>query len=71
MFPSCSSRFLPERCRCVEIKRELVLEKSPKWEALTEVLEEIEKENQSCEEPGEGAVLLSEEILWSSYVGSK
>uniref|UniRef100_A0A3P8RP92 DNA repair endonuclease XPF n=1 Tax=Amphiprion percula TaxID=161767 RepID=A0A3P8RP92_AMPPE len=28
-----------------EVKRELVLEKSPKWEALTEVLEEIEREN--------------------------
>lgn len=41
------------------MKRELVLEKSPKWEALTEVLEEIEKENKSCEEAGEGAVLLS------------
>uniref|UniRef100_A0A3P9IXH5 DNA repair endonuclease XPF n=1 Tax=Oryzias latipes TaxID=8090 RepID=A0A3P9IXH5_ORYLA len=35
-----------------EMKRELVLEKSPKWEALTEVLEEIEKENKSCEEAG-------------------
>uniref|UniRef100_A0A1A8LIT1 DNA repair endonuclease XPF n=1 Tax=Nothobranchius pienaari TaxID=704102 RepID=A0A1A8LIT1_9TELE len=28
-----------------EVKRELVLEKSPKWQALSEVLEEIEKEN--------------------------
>lgn len=36
-----------------EVKRELVLEKSPKWEALTEVLEEIEKENKNCQqEPG-------------------
>lgn len=35
-------------CVCVpELKRELVLEKSPKWEALTEVLQEIEKENKS------------------------
>uniref|UniRef100_A0A673JUJ0 DNA repair endonuclease XPF n=1 Tax=Sinocyclocheilus rhinocerous TaxID=307959 RepID=A0A673JUJ0_9TELE len=34
-------------------KRELVLEKNPKWEALTEVLQEIEKENSSSEhEPG-------------------
>lgn len=32
-----------------EVRRELVLEKSPKWEALTEVLEEIEKENKSSE----------------------
>ncbi|XP_049915911.1 DNA repair endonuclease XPF [Epinephelus moara] len=36
-----------------ELKRELVLEKSPKWEALTEVLQEIEKENKSPQhEPG-------------------
>lgn len=41
-------------CVCVpEVKRELVLEKSPKWEALTEVLQEIERENKSCQhEPG-------------------
>ncbi|XP_028990797.1 DNA repair endonuclease XPF [Betta splendens] len=32
-----------------EVKRELVLEKSPKWEALTEVLEEIAKENNSSQ----------------------
>lgn len=39
---------------CVsEVKRKLVLEKSPKWEALTEVLQEIEKENKSSQhEPG-------------------
>lgn len=39
---------------CVsEVKRKLVLEKSPKWAALTDVLEEIEKENKSSEhEPG-------------------
>jgi len=39
---------------CVsEVKRELVLEKSPKWEALMEVLEEIERENKSSQhEPG-------------------
>lgn len=36
-----------------EVQRELVLEKSPKWEALSEVLQEIEKENKSSEhEPG-------------------
>ncbi|XP_078146945.1 DNA repair endonuclease XPF [Centroberyx gerrardi] len=36
-----------------EVKRELVLEKSPKWEALTEVLQEIERENKSSQhEPG-------------------
>lgn len=35
------------------LKRELVLEKNPKWEALTEVLQEIEKENNSSNhEPG-------------------
>ncbi|KAE8284467.1 DNA repair endonuclease XPF [Larimichthys crocea] len=37
----------------LELKRELVLEKSPKWEALTEVLQEIERENKSSQhEPG-------------------
>lgn len=37
-------------CFCVpEVKRELVLEKSPKWEALTEVMQEIERENKSSE----------------------
>lgn len=42
-----------------EVKRELVLEKSPKWEALTEVLEEIERENKSSQhEPGQSSVLL-------------
>lgn len=36
-----------------EVKRELVLEKSPKWDALTEVLQEIERENKSSQhEPG-------------------
>ncbi len=47
---------ITEVCVCVcfsEVKRELVLEKSPKWEALTEVLQEIEKENKSSQhEPG-------------------
>lgn len=39
---------------CVsEVKRKLVLENSPKWEALTEVLQEIERENKSSQqEPG-------------------
>ncbi|XP_054625015.1 DNA repair endonuclease XPF isoform X2 [Dunckerocampus dactyliophorus] len=32
-----------------EVKRELVLEKSPKWDALTEVLQEIETENKSSQ----------------------
>lgn len=37
-------------CLCVPAaKRELVLEKSPKWEALTEVLQEIERENKSSQ----------------------
>lgn len=36
-----------------EVKRELVLEKSPKWEALTEVLQEIERHNKNSQhEPG-------------------
>lgn len=33
----------------LEVKRELVLEKNPKWEALREVLEEIEKENKNSQ----------------------
>lgn len=42
-----------------ELKRELVLEKSPKWEALTEVLQEIERENKSSQhEPGQSSDLL-------------
>ncbi|XP_029954633.1 DNA repair endonuclease XPF [Salarias fasciatus] len=45
-----------------EVKRELVLEKSPKWEALTEVLEEIEKENKSSEhEPGRTLICASDD----------
>ncbi|KAM9424119.1 DNA repair endonuclease XPF [Pholidichthys leucotaenia] len=40
-----------------EVKRELVLEKSPKWEALTEVLEEIERENK-CSQHQPGGVLI-------------
>lgn len=46
-------------CVCVvPLKRELVLEKNPKWEALTEVLQEIEKEMSSSEhEPGDAMTL--------------
>ncbi|XP_047464164.1 DNA repair endonuclease XPF [Mugil cephalus] len=45
-----------------EVKRELVLEKSPKWEALTEVLEEIEKENKSTQhEPGRVLICASDD----------
>ncbi|KAM4716254.1 DNA repair endonuclease XPF [Anableps anableps] len=40
-----------------EVKRELVLEKSPKWEVLTEVLEEIEKENKTSQHES-GRVLI-------------
>ncbi|GAA6219934.1 DNA repair endonuclease XPF [Lates japonicus] len=44
------------------VKRELVLEKSPKWEALTEVLQEIEKENKSSEhEPGRVLICASDD----------
>lgn len=35
-----------------ETKKELVLESSPKWEALTEVLKEIEAENKESEALG-------------------
>nr|XP_046234065.1 DNA repair endonuclease XPF [Scatophagus argus] len=41
----------------LEVKRELVLEKSPKWEALTEVLQEIERENKSSQHEA-GRVLI-------------
>ncbi|KAF7656205.1 hypothetical protein LDENG_00045020 [Lucifuga dentata] len=45
-----------------ELKRELVLEKSPKWEALTEVLQEIERENKSSEhEPGRVLICASDD----------
>ncbi|XP_050922362.1 DNA repair endonuclease XPF [Lates calcarifer] len=44
------------------VKRELVLEKSPKWEALAEVLQEIEKENKSSErEPGRVLICASDD----------
>ncbi|KAM4525948.1 DNA repair endonuclease XPF isoform 2-T2 [Fundulus diaphanus] len=42
-----------------EVQRELVLEKSPKWEVLTEVLKEIEEENRSSQHgSGAGRVLI-------------
>ncbi|XP_059179991.1 DNA repair endonuclease XPF [Centropristis striata] len=45
-----------------EVKRQLVLEKSPKWEALTEVLQEIEKENKSSQhEPGRVLICASDD----------
>ncbi|XP_028264218.1 DNA repair endonuclease XPF [Parambassis ranga] len=45
-----------------EVKRELVLEKSPKWDALTEVLEEIERENKSSQqEPGRVLICASDD----------
>ncbi|KAM4624435.1 DNA repair endonuclease XPF [Polymixia lowei] len=45
-----------------EVKRELVLEKSPKWAALTEVLQEIEKENKnSVHEPGRVLICASDD----------
>ncbi|XP_053496427.1 DNA repair endonuclease XPF [Ictalurus furcatus] len=46
----------------VPLKRELVLEKNPKWEALTEVLQEIEKELSSSEhEPGRVLICASDD----------
>ncbi|KAG8432939.1 hypothetical protein GDO86_017269 [Hymenochirus boettgeri] len=40
-------------------KKELVLESNPKWEALSEVLKEIESENKNCEAlGGPGRVLI-------------
>ncbi|XP_070617179.1 DNA repair endonuclease XPF isoform X2 [Erythrolamprus reginae] len=44
-----------------EQKRELVLEGSPKWEALGEVLKEIEKENANCEALGRVLVCASDD----------
>ncbi|KAM6898901.1 DNA repair endonuclease XPF [Lycodopsis pacificus] len=46
----------------LEVKRELVLEKSPKWEALTEVLQEIERENKSSQlDPGRVMICASDD----------
>ncbi|XP_049615139.1 DNA repair endonuclease XPF [Syngnathus scovelli] len=45
-----------------EVKRVLVLEQSPKWEALTEVLQEIEKENKNSQhEPGRVLICASDD----------
>ncbi|XP_036386075.1 DNA repair endonuclease XPF [Megalops cyprinoides] len=45
-----------------EVKRELVLEKNPKWEALTEVMQEIEQENsQSEHDPGRVLICASDD----------
>ncbi|XP_077595383.1 DNA repair endonuclease XPF [Stigmatopora nigra] len=44
------------------VARELVLEKSPKWEALTEVLQEIENENKKTpEKPGRVLICASDD----------
>ncbi|XP_030630064.1 DNA repair endonuclease XPF [Chanos chanos] len=44
------------------LKRELVLERNPKWEALSEVMQEIEKENNSSEhEPGRVLICASDD----------
>ncbi|XP_072524217.1 DNA repair endonuclease XPF [Salminus brasiliensis] len=48
----------PKSSVCAPLKKELVLEKNPKWEALTEVLQEIEKENSSSSEHEPGRVLI-------------
>ncbi|CAH2306930.1 DNA repair endonuclease XPF [Pelobates cultripes] len=40
-------------------KKELVLESNPKWQALTEVLKEIEVDNKNCDDlEGQGRVLI-------------
>ncbi|XP_040923229.1 DNA repair endonuclease XPF isoform X1 [Toxotes jaculatrix] len=45
-----------------EVKRDLVLERSPKWDALTEVLQEIERENKSSQhEPGHVLICASDD----------
>ncbi|XP_062382559.1 DNA repair endonuclease XPF [Sardina pilchardus] len=41
----------------VEVKRVLVLERNPKWEALSEVMREIEKENSSREDTAGGVLI--------------
>ncbi|XP_061764875.1 DNA repair endonuclease XPF isoform X1 [Nerophis ophidion] len=49
--------FLP-----TESKRELVLENSPKWEALTDVLQEIERENKTSQlKPGRVLICASDD----------
>uniref|UniRef100_A0A7N6A5Q1 DNA repair endonuclease XPF n=1 Tax=Anabas testudineus TaxID=64144 RepID=A0A7N6A5Q1_ANATE len=52
----------PKSSSASEVKRELVLENSPKWEVLTEVLHEIEKENKSSQlEPGRVLICASDD----------
>ncbi|XP_068439369.1 DNA repair endonuclease XPF [Clinocottus analis] len=52
----------PKASSALEVKRELMLEKSPKWEALTEVLQEIERENESSQhEPGRVLICASDD----------
>ncbi|XP_017543379.1 DNA repair endonuclease XPF isoform X2 [Pygocentrus nattereri] len=49
-------------CASAPLKRECVLEKNPKWEALTEVLQEIEQENSRSEhEPGHVLICASDD----------
>lgn len=48
---SCKSCYV-QLCFVSELKRELVLESNPKWEALREVLNEIENENKNSEDLG-------------------
>uniref|UniRef100_A0A3Q3VSZ3 DNA repair endonuclease XPF n=1 Tax=Mola mola TaxID=94237 RepID=A0A3Q3VSZ3_MOLML len=51
-----------EKQKSSSVKRELVLEKSPKWAALTEVLQEIERENKSSQhEPGRVLICASDD----------
>ncbi|XP_063077354.1 DNA repair endonuclease XPF [Engraulis encrasicolus] len=45
----------------VEVKRVLVLERNPKWEALTEVMKEIEKENSTQDPPGRVLICASDD----------
>ncbi|KAL2078172.1 hypothetical protein ACEWY4_025857 [Coilia grayii] len=45
----------------VEVKRVLVLERNPKWEALSEVMREIEKENSSQDAPGRVLICASDD----------
>ncbi|KAM8836185.1 DNA repair endonuclease XPF isoform 2-T2 [Spinachia spinachia] len=52
----------PKSSSASGVKRELVLENSPKWEALTEVLQEIERENKSSQqEPGRVLICASDD----------
>nr|XP_040032450.1 DNA repair endonuclease XPF isoform X1 [Gasterosteus aculeatus aculeatus] len=52
----------PKTSSACGVKRELVLENSPKWEALTEVLQEMERENKSSQqEPGRVLICASDD----------